>query len=166
MGNGTAPGKAEGPWGAKSLSAAIFTGLLVAAILAAGSYLWRQQSEAPPEGVSGLVGGCEAFTVFAQNRWAPLGTAVRAEPFGVAEKVGSFAPNELIAVDGWVRTRAPYPSNSEPWNSDKWFHLENNAGWVSFAGVRADPTTPDPTGFDEDGGRPAPTPDECSGSVR
>jgi hypothetical protein len=123
------------------------------------------RDEAPP-GVATLVGGCDPFTVFAQNRWTPLGTAVRDVPTPTAKKIKGFSPNELIGVDGWVRTRAPYPSNTPPWTSDVWFHLSHDSGWVSFAGVRADPTSPDPTGHDADGGRSAPTPDECSGSVR
>lgn len=118
-----------------------------------------------PSGVSTLAGGCDPFTVHAQNRWRPYGAAVRAAPYAAAKKVGGYESNELISVDGWVRTRAPYPTNNPPWNSDVWFHLSDDTGWVSFAGVRADPTPQDPTGMDPDGGRPAPTPAECSGSV-
>jgi len=48
-----------------------------------------------------------------------------------------------------------------------WFHVADNTGWVSLAGVRADPTTPDETGgFSDDGGRPVPADDACSGTLR
>lgn len=91
-----------------------------------------------------------------------MGAAARAEPTPTANKVGSFAPNGLIPLDGWVRTRAAYPANTPPWNSDVWFHLADNSGWVTFAAVRADPTVPDPSGFSPDGGRPALTDESCS----
>ncbi len=109
--------------------------------------------------------GCERFGVYAQNRWAPLGTAVREEPDVLAEKLEpGFAPNEVIAVEGWIETGEPvYPTNTPPWNSDVWFHLANRDGWVSFAGVRGEPTAPDMTGLSEDGGQPAPTTAECKG---
>ncbi len=119
-----------------------------------------------PEGVTGMVGGCEPFSVHAQNRWDPVGAKARVAPLREAADAESFAPNELIAVDGWVRTRAAYPTNTTPWNSDVWFHLADNTGWVSFAAVRADPTSYDPTGFEEDGGRPVPLDGDCSATVR
>lgn len=145
------------------IAAAVVAGLLVAGLLAAGGWAWNA---ARSEDASSLVGGCERFTVYAQNRWEPLGAAVRAGPNGQADQVGNYDPNQLIPVDGWVRTRAPYPSNTPPWNSDVWFHVADESGWVSFAGVRADATSPDPSGHDPDGGRPAPTDPDCSGSVR
>lgn len=108
-------------------------------------------------------GGCEAFRVYAQNRWDPLGTAVREEPNVLASKLDpSFAPNEVIAVDGWLDTGEPvYPTNPAPWNSGIWFRLANREGWISFAGVRGEPTTPDPTGLSDDGGLPALPPKDC-----
>ena len=110
-------------------------------------------------------GGCEKFAVYAQNRWAPYGTAVRTQPDVLAPKEDkSFAPNEVIAVDGWVHTSQPaYPTNTPPWNSDVWFHVANFDGWVSFAGVRAEPTAQDPTGR-ADGGPAAPTTQDCEGT--
>lgn len=100
-------------------------------------------------------GGCDKFSVYAQNRWEPLGTAIRKEPDVLSEKIGGFAPNEVIAVNGWYDSGEPtYPTNSEPWNSSDWFRLANQEGWVSFAGVRGEPTSPDPTG-QADGGYPA-----------
>ena len=77
-----------------------------------------------------------------------------------------MAPNKQFAVNGWVRTQAAYPHNSPPFDNDVWFHVADDSGWVSFAGVRADPTTPVEDPFDPEGGRPAPIDEECSGSVR
>jgi hypothetical protein len=119
-----------------------------------------------PRGIASLVGGCDPFTVHAQNRYDPVGTSVRAAPLPTARKVRGYAPNELIAVDGWVRTQPAHGTNRPPFDSDVWFHLADDSGWVSFPGVRADPTQYDPTGLAEDGGRPAPTPEECSGTYR
>ncbi|MDB5185940.1 MAG: hypothetical protein JWL85_463 [Candidatus Saccharibacteria bacterium] len=114
-------------------------------------------------------GGCEVFRVYAQNRWAPLGTAVREEPDVLSPKLDpSFAPNEVIAVNGWVETGEPvYPTNPSPWNSGKWYRVANRKGWVSFAGVRGEPTAPDPTGgFSKEGGQPAPLSPDCEVSIR
>jgi len=139
---------------------------VVAVLIAYGISRSPTREDGPPDGVAGLVGGCEKFPLFAQNRWDPLGASGRAEPSATGGKVRSFAPNEIVVVDGWVRSRAPYPANSPPWNSDVWFHLADDSGWVSFAGVRADPTTPDETGgFSPDGGRAAPLDEACSGSI-
>ena len=102
----------------------------------------------------------------AQNRYEPYGAARRVAPYREAAQVGNYDPNQLSPVDGWVRTRAPYPSNPAPFNSDIWFHVADDSGWLSFAGVRADTTTPDPTGLAEDGGRPAPAEPDCGGTVR
>ena len=120
------------------------------------------------ENGNGFRGGCEKFRVYAQNRWEPLGTAVREEPDVLSSKIEpSFAPNEVIAVDGWIETgEAVYPTNTPPWNSDIWFHLANSEGWVSFAGVRGTPTSPDPGGMSGEGGEPAPTTPECKGSYQ
>lgn len=106
-------------------------------------------------------GACEPFAVYAQNRWDPLGASERSEPDVLAQKIGSFAGNEVIAVDGWVKTGTPvYPTNTPPWDSDIWFHTVHEDGWVSFPGVRGEPTLPDPSAA-ADGGRPAPTAAEC-----
>jgi hypothetical protein len=112
-----------------------------------------------------MSGGCPAFQVFAQDRWAPLGAAIRAQPNVLSLQVGSFPGDMSIAVNGWVHGRAAYPTNTPPWNSDIWFHLAAGAGWVSFPGVRATPTSPDPTGR-ANGGDPAPTPPTCEGAVQ
>lgn len=123
----------------------------------------------PPVTVSevvGFSGGCEPFRVIAQNRWKPYGTAVRAGLTVSATKIGSFAPNEPIYVDGWARGDVAYQYNSSPWNSNIWFHLADDSGWVSFAGVRELPTTPDPSSLDAYGGPPAPTPKTCRGAAQ
>jgi hypothetical protein len=104
---------------------------------------------------------CDKFGVVAQNRWAPLGAAVRSEPDIASPKVApGFAGNETIAVDGWAYTTAAYPNNSPPYNSNIWFHLANREGWVTFAAVRGETTAPDRTG-QANGGEPAPTPADC-----
>jgi hypothetical protein len=131
-------------------------------IVALGVVDVTQLERHAPPGVSELVGGCTPYRLFAQNRWQPFGAALRAEPMVESKQLGNFDPNQSIPVDGWVRTRAAYPSNSAPWNSDVWFHVYWGSGWVSFAGTRADPSTPSGT----DDGRPSPAPMECSGSVR
>ena len=114
---------------------------------------------------SGLVGGCGVFQVHAQNQFDPLGTKIWEEPYPDAESSGGFAPNQTFNVDGWVRTRPAYPTNSDPWNSDAWFHLANDAGWVSFAGVRADPTDPDDGNYGA-GSSPVPLDSDCAGTFR
>ncbi|MFT4216174.1 MAG: hypothetical protein QM619_03190 [Micropruina sp.] len=123
------------------------------------------QRHAPP-GVAELVGGCRRFTVYAQNRWPPAGAAKRATPRPDADKVGGYEPNELIAVDGWVRTQPAHPTNPSPWDSDVWFHVADGSGWVAFAAVRAHPTPLDPTGLSKNGGQPVPTHEACAGIVR
>jgi hypothetical protein len=112
-----------------------------------------------------LVGGCEPFNLYAQNQYDPLGTKIWEAPSPTADSHHGFAPNELITVDGWVRTRSPYPSNTPPWDRDVWFHLANDAGWVTFAGVRSDPTDPSAGNFGK-GSSPAPTDPDCAGSYR
>ena len=116
-------------------------------------------------GVISFSGGCAPYQVYAQNRWAPYGTAVRTEPNVLARQISAFDGNHSIAVNGWVHSSVPYPTNTPPWNSDVWFHLADGTGWVSFSGVRATPTAQDPTGY-ADGGTPAPTPATCQGSAQ
>lgn len=139
-------------------------GVLFAA--ACALYVTAKPVECAPAGVTCFVGGCDTFSVYAQNRYDPPGAAVRVEPLRTGLQMGGYLPNQLIPVDGWVRTRAAYPSNPPPFDSDVWFHLADDKGWVSFAGVRADPTDRAPTNFDDDGGRAAPTPPECGGTIR
>lgn len=145
---------------------------LVLTVLAASSapWWWRympwEGDDSLPAGVTGFSGGCDAFQVFAQNRWDPVGTVVRASPNVTANRVGSFRPNYSITVNGWVHSRPAYPTNTSPWNSDVWFHLADNSGRVSFPGVRATPVAHDPTGLSKFGGTPAPTARRCEGSVQ
>jgi len=148
-------------------------GLVVAialAIVAASSspWWWRyvHRGKQAPQGVVVDSGGCDAFQVFAQNRWAPTGTAVRAAPNIEAHVVATYPGNFSIMVDGWVHSRPAYPTNTAPWNSDIWFHLADDSGWVSFPGVRAEPTATDPTGLSSDGGVPAATSAKCEASVQ
>ena len=149
-------------WGIAAMSAAIVAGLVSTSIWAAGSKWWPFADEE----ASALVGGCAPFNLYGQNQFQPYGTNTRAEPSPSAEVVGGFSPNELVTVDGWVRTRTPYPTNTPPWNSDAWFHLANDQGWVPFAAVRAVPTSHDPDNGFGPGSDPAPLDEECAGSIR
>lgn len=127
---------------------------------------WEAANDGPARGVVGFSGGCDAFQVFAQNRWDPVGTVVRAGPNVNAKRVGGYAANQSISSDGWVHSRPAYPTNSAPWNSDVWFHVADDSGWVSFPGVRATPVAHDPSGQSPDGGTPAPTSGRCEGSIQ
>jgi hypothetical protein len=121
-------------------------------------------SDGPGNGVTSLIGGCGGFQLYAQNRWAPFGAAVRESPSPAARQVAGIPGNGIVYVDGWIHGPVAYPLDSAPWNSDAWFHLADGTGWVSFAGTRAVPTDQDPTGR-ADGGIPAPTPPDCEGSI-
>lgn len=111
-------------------------------------------------------GDCSPYRVYAQNRWTPLGTAIRAKPAVESEKIGEFSGNQSIMVDGWMHGAVAHPTNPEPWNSDIWFHLTDNKGWVSFGGVRGVPTEPDPTLHSPDGGQPALLLTNCEGEIK
>ena len=151
------------------------TGLaLVLAVATASSAPWWWHYAHPSEQpvtttasstTAGMSGGCEAFQLFAQNRWAALGTAIREQPNVTSTQVGSFPGNMSISVNGWVHGRSAYTTNTPPWNNDVWYHLADGAGWVSFPGVRQTPTSPDPTGS-ADGGPPAPISDACQGEIQ
>jgi hypothetical protein len=147
-------------WSWPAISAAIVAGLVVAGLVAAIAHFWSGGS------TDSLVGGCAPFNIYAQNQFKPFGTLLWASPSPVAPNSPGFSPNQLITVDGWVRTRTPYPSNQPPWDSDVWFHLADNGGWVTFAGVRAVPTTPDPQGGFGPGSSPAPLASSCAGTYR
>jgi hypothetical protein len=176
----THTGPAASPSGAQSGFSAAFwvsTALSLVLLVAGASSVpwwwkftpWSAQAASaptPPDGVTGFSGGCDAFQVFAQNRWDPVGAAVRAQPNVLSKKVGSYSPNASIAINGWVHSRAAYPTNTAPWNSDAWFHLADESGWVSFGAVRATPTGYDPTGLSARGGSPVATSGACQGSVR
>jgi hypothetical protein len=112
----------------------------------------------PPKSIQPPV-TCAVFTVYAQNRWNPVGAALRGAPDHTSPKLGGFTGNTPLAVDGWTYGSTPYPNNPAPFNSNVWFHLANGSGWVSFPGVRGAPTSYDPTS--NDGGPAAPVRPEC-----
>ena len=69
--------------------------------------------------VTSLRGGCpDGWQVIAQNRYTPVGAAVRKEPDVDSEKIGSVSPNVPFLVDGWVHASVAYPNNSPPFDSD------------------------------------------------
>ena len=141
---------------------------LAVATLGSAPWWWRllsRSSPTPASAVAGMSGGCAGFQVFAQNRWQPYGTAIRAQPNVLSQLIGTEPGNFSLSVNGWVYGRAPYPTNTPPWNSGVWYHLADGAGWVSFAGVRATPSSEDPTGLSKYGGDPAPTSKDCQGAV-
>jgi TIR domain len=126
----------------------------------------RDHSTRPPSAVAHFSGGCAPFEALAQNRFSPYGAAIRARPDALSTKVGSYSGNKVISVDGWVHGTAEYVKNPPPWNSNVWFHLTDGSGWVSFPGVRADPTGPDPDAVSPDRGTPVPTLHSCEGTVK
>lgn len=130
--------------------------LLSVGLLGISSMACSDQRQGPSQSLE-----CDPFVVYAQNRWEPYGAAVREEPDLSSPKLRTpgFAPNEAITVDGYVKTgEAVYPTNPEPWDSDVWFRVYNDVSkgvaWVSFAGVRAEPSVHDETLISEDGGIP------------
>lgn len=147
--------------------------LVVLAVAIAGTAAWwwrytslEHSSAQPPSAVVGMSGGCAPFEAIAQNRYPPYGTAIRTQPNALSTKLGSYNGNTAINVNGWVYGTAEYPTNSPPWNSNIWFHLTDGAGWVSYAGVRAYPMTPDPDGLNPDGGPPVATSKSCEGAIQ
>jgi hypothetical protein len=108
----------------------------------------------------GFSGGYAPFELYAQNRWIPHGTAIRTAPSPTSREVGSYSPNHLVDVNGWVYGVVTYPKNTPPFNSNVWYHLADNNGWVSFAGVRSQPAINDPT-LRANGGPPAPVSSLC-----
>lgn len=120
--------------------------------------------EAQPE-VKQFVQGCAPYPVYSQNRFEPYGTSVRTKPdvLSPKSKVTFFAPNEVIAVDGWTETGPiVFPDNPEPIRTNKWFHLANSDEYVSFAGVRGAPTSNyDPNSTSTDLGKLADLKPEC-----
>jgi hypothetical protein len=147
-------------WRPSALTAAVVCGIVSAAIWAGLVFLW------PSSDAESLVGGCQPFNLYAQNEFEPYGTLIWAEPSPHADRAQGFAANELISVDGPVRTRSPYTTNSAPWDSNIWFHLTNDSGGVSFAGVRATQTVHDPEAGFGPGTSPSPTDSDCAGTFR
>lgn len=149
---------------------AIVISLIVAAVTASSAPWWwppahRLWDRLTGHELSSFSGGCGGYQLYAQNRWNPVGAAIRSAPDPLARKVGGFSPNEVVPVNGWVRAKVAYPTNPAPWDSDVWFHLADGGGWVSFAGVRGAPSDFDPTGRSPDGGIPAATPASCQGTL-
>ena len=141
--------------------------VIVLASATSGPWWWKRvfaSGHQDVPGVTRFVGSCEPFRVYAQNRWEPMGAALKASPDVASRHVGGLLPNLVVFVDGWVHARVAYPTNSPPWDSDVWFHVADGSGWVSFAAVRETPTAPDPTGL-ADGGAPAPTAEACHGAI-
>ena len=146
--------------------------IVIAALFASSAPWWwhalfdrHGRAGASSSAVVGFSGGCATYQLFAQNRWRPVGAAIRDAPNVLSTQNGSFPPNMSVAVNGWVHGRAAYPTNVAPFNSDVWFHLADGAGWVSFGAVRASPTAFDPTGVAA-GGPAAATPAQCEGAVQ
>ena len=140
--------------------------MLIALAAPAVSALAAPSEAVATKNIVGLSGGCTSYFVYGQNRWAPYGAAIRAAPNREARQLGAVAGNKLVYVNGWVQTESAQPSNYPPWNSNIWFHLSDNSGWISYPGTRAIPTPQDPSGQDSNGGTPAPTPAACEGATR
>jgi hypothetical protein len=155
------------------LRGALRVGLLVLLISAAalavvviGPDRVKSWAATGPSDVTAMTGGCAPFQVFGQNRWQPYGARLLAGPNLQSRVIGPVAPNKTIFVNGWVHGAVAYPLNSPPWNSDVYFHLSDNTGWVTFAGVRAVPTNQDPSGHSPDGGVPVPILPACEGAIQ
>lgn len=112
------------------------------------------------------VGWCAPFEAISQNRYPPYGAAIRTQPNALSTKVGSYAGNAVISVNGWVYGTTDYPTNPPPWKSNIWFHLADGAGWVAYPAVRAYPMTPDPDGLNPNGGPPVATSKSCEGEIQ
>jgi hypothetical protein len=126
---------------------------------------WVHANPAAAVSPLGFSGGCAPFELYAQNRWQPYGTAIRAAPSPTSKETGAFSPNHLVAVNGWVYGVVAYPTNVPPFNNNIWYHLADNSGWVSFAGVRAVPTAEDPSGL-ASGGPSGPISAACQGATQ
>lgn len=98
----------------------------------------------------GMTGGCTTFRIYAQNKFNPVGSAIRTAPTPTAPIMRTIAPNYQMFANGYVQGDVAYPLNRPPLNNNIWFHL-SDGGWVSFAGVRSLPTDLDPTGRGDDG---------------
>ena len=91
----------------------IFSVLLAVAAAGSAPWWWKYVDHGTTAGtaVVGMSGGCAPFQVFAQNRWAPAGTAIRDAPNVLSAQNGSFPRNMSISVDGWVNGR---PASTRP----------------------------------------------------
>lgn len=143
----------------------VIVGIILGLALAGAAPVLVATTGSSGSAESSMVGGCTAFTLFAQNQYLPYGASARENPDKASTKVASFEPNEVINVDGWVRAQPAYATNPAPLNSGAWYHLADDRGWVSFAAVRANPTSPDPDTHGA-GSFHAPLDEDCRGSVR
>jgi hypothetical protein len=132
------------------MAANVTAGLLCSAILAVIAFVVHHSHHK----------GCAPYGVYLQNRWEAYGARILDAPEPLATKIGGFAPNEIITVDGWVHGTVPYPNNVAPNDSDIWFRTADHRGWVAFAAVRGLPIS-HATAGDTDGGTPAAAPASC-----
>ncbi|MDB5176122.1 MAG: hypothetical protein JWM81_980 [Candidatus Saccharibacteria bacterium] len=156
----------------KGATAAAGLALFMTGCGAGGTSHATAESPTPTIAPRSVLDACTPFTVIAQNRWDPLGTAVRDQPDVSLPNKGGFAGNLPISVDGYYDTGVPLDAhNPAPFNSGIWFHLTPGAdtnkgqeGFVSYRGVRDETTEPDPDPRDNppgDGGKPVPLRPEC-----
>ena len=146
-----------------TLLGGVLTSVAAAGLIATGVWLWRSSSDDKDH----LVGGCAPFNVYSQYQFRPYGTLRWSAPEPTAPRTPGFSENELITVDGWVKAQSPYAaSNTPPWNADVWFHLADDGGWVTYAGVRSAATQPDPEGGFGPGSDPVPLDPDCQGTYR
>ena len=81
----------------------------------------------------------------------------------VAARAAGLDPGEVAVV---VSVIEPFIDNTPPCDADVWFHLADDSGWVTFAGVRAAATVPDPESGFGPGSDPVPLDPSCQGSYR
>jgi hypothetical protein len=112
--------------------------LLITGAITAGSAPWwwppvhRAVNSALGRETTAFSGGCGGYQLYAQNRWSSTGASIRRAPDALSAKVGGFGPNEIVAVDGSIHSKVAYPNNPSPWDSDVWFHLADDRGWVAL----------------------------------
>lgn len=143
-------------WKPATLTAGVVANLVATVLWQAGAFATHEVSQQSPS-----PSGCAPYGVYAQNRWQPVGTRKLDQPTALGNKIGGFAPNEIISVDGWVHGTPINAHNQPPFDSDIWLRLSDRTGWVAWAATRGVPTTPDPTNL-ADGGTPAPAPAACA----
>lgn len=130
-----------------AIAAAVFVAI---GLLPGPPWWWHfSRSNSPSNSLSvPFSGECASHQIYAEN----LGSTkivIRAGPNPLSEQVGALSSVASIAVDGWTYGRAaPAAAGVTPLESMIWFHLTDNAGWVSFASVRLYPTPYDPSGAD------------------
>jgi hypothetical protein len=124
--------------------------VLVGIVLLTGPPWWFKyfQSSSPNSAIVEFSGGCVTHQIYAENRGS-VGTVIRAGPNPMAAQVSTLPATASIAVNGWAYGRAaPAMKGVTLRERMIWFHLSDNAGWVSFTSVRVYPTGYDPAGED------------------